>query len=203
MSKALIVAPLTILLTVFALFSCATPPEPIVEEPVVEVIQEKPQPAETPPPVEEKVTEAPAEEPEPEPEAEPEPAEEVFTVTEEFFTETFEDIRALITELNAIIIDENYNKWLTYLTQEYISFHSSDEILKKNSDQPLLVKYDITLRNLKDYFRYVVVPSRSNARLDDLVFIDNDHVKAIMIFKEQRTILYLLNRVDEKWKIGP
>ena len=130
-----------------------------------------------------------------------EAAPEEFVVTEEVYTETFEDIRSLIGELNSIIRSENYDVWLDYLTEAYIDHFSSSQVLRENSDQPLLKKYDINLRTLKDYFRYVVVPSRSNARLDDLVFIDKEHVKAIMIIKDQRTILYRLSKIDRNWKI--
>lgn len=125
-----------------------------------------------------------------------------FLVSEEVFTETFEDIRRLIDELNAIIREENYEKWLRYLTNDYIGHFSSPEVLKENSEQPLLKKYNVELRSLRDYFNYVVVPSRSNARLDDLVFVDNEHVKAIMIFNDKRTILYQLETGEEGWKIG-
>jgi hypothetical protein len=200
------------------------PPEPTpeetppAEEAPVEELEQEPPPAEEPP-VEEPEQEEPTEdEPEPEdppveepPEEEPEepvddPPEEQpsdeFKVTEEIFTETFENIRTIITQLNGIIRDENYTRWLGYLAREYIAHFSSAEILKQNSDQPILRKYGVVLRSLEDYFTYVVVPSRSNARLDDLVFIDNDHLKAIMIISDRRTILYQLTKVDGVWKIG-
>jgi hypothetical protein len=195
------VAFFALLFTCLLISSCAPSPEPVGEELVIEVepdevvqqgetiAQEKPEPV-----VE--VTE------ETEPAKEPEVTEESFAVSEEFYIETFEDIRQLIDDLNAIVRDENYDKWLKYLTDEYIGHFSSPEILMENSEQPLLKKYNITLSTMRDYFRSVVVPSRSNARLDDLVFIDNAHVKAIMVFNGQRTILYLLKKDVEGWKIG-
>jgi hypothetical protein len=172
--------------------------EPAEEKPVEEPVQEEPQ---------EPVAEEPAEPEEPEETEEQEEAEETevaadFQVSEEVYTETFEDIRKIIDELNAIIREENYDEWLKYLAREYIDHFSSAEVLRENSEQPLLKKYGIRLNNLRDYFRYVVAPSRANARLDDLVFIDNEHVKAIMIIKEQRTILYQLAKIDGVWKIG-
>jgi len=191
-------------------FSCATPPEP--EEPQTstetgtgapEKAAEEPQ---TEPVLAAEETESVSDnEPEPEavPDVEPQDAaEEVFSVSEEVFSETFEDIRNLIDELNAIIRDENYDRWLRYLTETYKTHFSSATVLKENSEQPLLKKYNIQLSTLRDYFVHVVVPSRSNARLDDLVFIDNEHVKAIMIFNDKRTILYQLEKSDQGWKIG-
>ena len=181
------------------LTSCVTQREAIEPEPVSPQEEQEQEPEVFPEET------AAAEDPEPalETDEEPQLTEEAeFSVSEEVFTETFEDVRRLIDELNAIIRDENYTKWLRFLTDEYIAHFSSAEVLKENSEQPLLKKYDIELLSLRDYFNYVVVPSRSNVRLDDLVFVDNEHVKAIMIFSGKRTILYLLEKSAEGWKIG-
>lgn len=194
------------LLALFLVF-CQTPPDPAPEILVEEEEPEKPEPevaepveVKEEPPKEELPKEEPIEEP-PKEVAEEEPPVEEFVVSEEVFTETFEDIRSIIDELNAIIRSGNYQIWLEFLTEGYISHFSSAEVLRETSEQPLLKKYNINLRSLNDYFKYVVAPSRSNARLDDLIFIDNEHVKAIMIIKEQRTILYRLTKLDDNWKI--
>ncbi len=133
---------------------------------------------------------------------ETEDTEEDFVVTDEVFAQTFSDVEALISELNKTIRNQNYEKWLTFLTEEYKDYYSGPEVLRELSKKPTMQKYDIRLTTLKDYFTYVVVPSRSNARLDDLVFEDNNHVKAIMIIDEQRVILYQLVKIDGEWKIG-
>ena len=185
------------------LFSCSSIPEPVEEpamesEPVEEVRAEETVAQEEPEPV----VEVAADNEEIESAEESEVAEETFAVSEEVYAETFEDIRQLIDDLNAIVREENYGKWLTYLTDDYITHFSSAEVLADNSNQPVLKKYKVTLSSLQDYFKWVVAPSRQNAKLDDLVFIDNEHVKAIMINKGQRTILYLLEKDGEGWKIG-
>ncbi len=178
------------------LISCATSPE------TEEQVAVNPEPQEVEQPAQDQVAAPAPSEAESTTDVIQPAAEESFTVSEEVFSETFEDIRVLIDELNAIVREENYGKWLKYLTDEYIDHFSSPEVLIENSEQPLLKKYNIKLSTLKDYFKYVVVPSRSDARLDDLVFIDNEHVKAIMIFDDKRTILYQLKKVDGGWKIG-
>ncbi len=127
---------------------------------------------------------------------------EPYVVTEKEYEETFSNIEILIQDLNQIIKSKNYDKWLTYLAKDYREYLSDPKTLKEISQEPVLKKYDITLRSLKDYFNYVVVPSRSNARLDDLVFVDKNHVKAIMIINNKRIILYELKKIDGKWKIG-
>ncbi len=185
----------------FIVLGCVSVPD---EESVVEDEQPVVQ--------EEAVEEEPAPEPEKEAigedevvEAEEEtPADEpgVFVVSEEVFTETFQDIENLISDLNGIIRAKNYDSWLTYLTGEYYELYNSHEKLQEISQQPILQKYGIRLRTLRDYFEYVVVPSRSQAKLDDLIFTDNTHIKAIMLINGKRSILYSLEKIDGMWKIG-
>jgi hypothetical protein len=79
---------------------------------------------------------------------------------------------------------------------------SMPSTLQKLSDSPILKRNNIVLKSLDDYFQYVVAPSRSNARLDDLVFLDKNTVEAIMVVRGQRVILYQLENRDGKWKIG-
>lgn len=176
------------------------PSEQPKEEPQVDVDKEEPK---------EEPEEDPAEEPEEEfePEGEEEPQQDSsdkdnYIATEKEYEETFSNIGALIQELNQIIKSKDYDKWLTYLSEDYREYLSDPKTLKEISEEPVLKKYDITLRSLKDYFNYVVVPSRSNARLDDLTFVDKNHVKAIMIINKKRIILYELKKINEKWKIG-
>jgi hypothetical protein len=188
---------LVLFLALLLVWGCSSTPE---EDQVssTEVIVEKtetPQPEPVPEPVEEPVEIPVIEEPE-------EPLEETFVVTEEIFTKTFEDVEELIKKLNTIIDKENYDKWTENLTADYQSHYSSADVLKEISERPILKKYNLRLTTMKDYFRYVVVPSRANARLDDLVFEDNNHVKAIMIIDGQRAILYQLELVADEWKIG-
>lgn len=165
------------------IFGCATikdasEPEPLpVEEPVIE-----PQPI--------------IEEPEVVPE------ENTFVVTEEFYAKTFIDIEKMILELNNIILKQDYNTWLSYLTDEYIRRFSDPENLQQISEEPKLKRYNVRLRNLRDYFNYVVVGSRQNVRLDDIVFIDSDHVKALMVIDGVPYLLYLLENINGEWKIG-
>lgn len=201
MNKLLIVL-FSILCTV-CLIGCTTAePEPQEQEkPVREVQPEKPeeQPVEEPQETEE--TEEPEEE-EVLPEVE-EKSEDEYQVSEEVYKQTFDDVESLIKELNEIIKRKDYSTWLTYLTREYREKYSNPEVLEEVSNQPTLQKYDIKLNCLKDYFIYVVAPSRANAKLDDLVFEDENHVKAIMEIKGNRVILYLLEKVSGQWKIAP
>lgn len=202
----------------FGMFGCAsTPEEPAEpdfsaeEQPSEEISEPEPEPEEEertpdpepgpeqeePQPEEIPLEETPVEEPELE-----ETGEEDFVVSEEVFSRTFSDIEELIKKLNKIIGSSKYDSWLEYLTKEYKNYYSDEETLKELSKRPILQKYNIRLTSLKDYFNYVVAPSRSDVRLDDLVFEDNNRVKAIMIIEDQRVILYQLEKVNDEWKIG-
>ncbi|MFP4562496.1 MAG: hypothetical protein ACLFRY_04220 [Spirochaetia bacterium] len=183
-----------IVMTVFGLIlaGCATAPAPESAAPV----EEPAEPSQEQP-------EQPEEAPEPFPEEEiPEEPSEEFEVTEEIYEQTFSDVENLIQDLNKIISSGNYSKWLTYLTEPYKERYSDPAVLAELSRQPTLKKYDIRLRTLEDYFRYVVVPSRSEVRLDEIIFNDEEHVKALMEIDDRQVILYRLRLVDGSWKIG-
>lgn len=137
------------------------------------------------------------EEPEPESEPEPTPPE----VSEELYDRTFSAVEEMITEFNRIIANRDFGAWKGHLTERYIRTYSDPDVLEQSSQSSVLVRNNIVLRDLQDYFTYVVVPSRANARLDDLVFVSEDTVEAIMVINERRYVLYLLKNVDDRWKI--
>ncbi len=130
----------------------------------------------------------------------PEAAE--FVVTREVYARTFQEIEDFIQNLSAIIRREDYDTWLTYLSDQYIAHTGDRQFLKEQSEKAVLKKNNVVLRDLKDYFYQVVVPSRNQAKLDDIEFIDENHVKAISVIRDRRVLLYLLVRVDGQWKIG-
>lgn len=158
------------------------------------------------PPVEEEPPEQPVQaveeaeskqvEPEPQPEA------EEFVVTEEVYSKTFDEIEVFIRNLNEIIRNEDYDTWLTFLSEDYIERTSDPKYLKQQSEQPLLKKSNVRLSSLRDYFTYVVVPSRTQAQLDEIEFIDESQVRAFAMIKNTKALLYLLVRENGNWKIG-
>ncbi len=124
-----------------------------------------------------------------------------YVLDEATYKQTKEDLTKLISTLNSIIAAKDYETWLTYLTKKYYDYYSDPEVLKEQSESPLLKKYNIVLRSLKDYFNYVVVGSRKNVRLDEIKAIDADHIKAYMYVNDTPVIIYELVKVDGNWKI--
>jgi hypothetical protein len=139
---------------------------------------------------------------------EPSPVESPFTpgggfiVTEDVYAQTFSEVEALISTLNGIIREKSYGEWLEFLSAEYIAKTGSPEFLHEASQSPILLENRIVLKSLKDYFLSVVVPSRSQAVLSDISFIDATHVKAITVIDGKPVILYMLVKEEARWMVG-
>ncbi len=130
------------------------------------------------------------------------PADTGFVVTKEHYDQTFAEVESLILLLNEIIRTKNYDEWLRHLSPEYVAATGNPEFLREASQSPILVKSRIVLKDLKDYFLYVVVPSRSQAILHDISFIDENHVKAMTVIDGKAVILYMLSREGASWMVG-
>jgi hypothetical protein len=127
-------------------------------------------------------------------------------ITQEYRASTMSDVRIFIEELNGIIRRREYNKWKSALSAEYFAEISSPEYLRATSELPAMKTRQVILRSPEDYFRHVVVPSRSNSRVDDIEFISSNRVKVFTVMlnkagEEQRLRLYDLERSGNTWKI--
>lgn len=125
-----------------------------------------------------------------------------YSPSEEEYTVTFNEISAVIEKLNKIIRNKEYNIWFTYLTDDYIQEKGDRDYLKELSNTPVILNQKIELLSLKDYFYYVVVPSRYNVKVDKISFIDKMHVKAYTYINKEFVILYYLEKQNDEWKIG-
>ncbi len=192
---------LALFISILILAGCAGAPDPVAvaPQPEAERVVVEPEPETEPEP---EVV------PEPEPDAEPQTPvvpEPVVTkpidVPEDLYQQAFEEVEAVINELNRVIASGEFETWTTYLTNRYADYYSHPKVLADLSRQPFLASNNIRLRSLEDYFADVVAPSRARARLDDLIFYTDSLVEAVTEFRGQRVILYLLRKVDGEWKI--
>lgn len=174
------------------LTGCPTQTAQIVDPEPQEIPEEEPKSVDEETPVEE----TPAEE------SSQDSSTGEYVVSEEVYERTFDEIENLINNLNDIIKKRNFDLWETFLTDAYIAKVTDPENLARISNQPTLKKYSITIQTLQDYFRYVVAPSRSNSRVDEIIFQNDNHIKAITLVNGRRSILYYLVKVDGQWKIG-
>ena len=198
------------LIPVVLLLACGSGPQTTapVAEPTPQV-QPSPPPVSPPPPV--------SLPPEPKPEVKIE--EKVFdpgTITQERMAEAKIEVQAFIADLNRLIRAKNYNAWRGHLADSYLKEISSQAFLDERTEElyrrdqvvaqnmgrdPKRVQKKI-LRTPKDYFDNVVVPSRSNDRMDEIDFVSENRVKAYTVNSQgQRLILYDLEIIESNWKI--
>ncbi|NNM53236.1 MAG: hypothetical protein HKM05_00755 [Spirochaetales bacterium] len=124
-----------------------------------------------------------------------------FQVSQEKYAASLKEIRQLITKLNRIIQNEDFQQWLTYLDSAYIRAYNDPTRLKALTQNSPVLK-GVPIRNLEDYFNFVVVPSRSQAQVDDITFVDQDRVEAWMYIKNVKALLYQLKLYGNQWKIS-
>jgi hypothetical protein len=186
---------------VLSLAGCASAPP--AQLPVAQPAQPQPTPA--PQPAQPQPTPAPqpaVQPPEPTPPAPPQPGQaQPYTVTREVYDRTFDEIRAVILELNTHIAKREFEGWLEHLTPNYVQQSSRHEYLDKWKDDPELKRRGIVLKTLRDFFDYRVVPTRSNVKLDEIQFLDDTHVYAFTVLKGEKYLLYYLVRTDNGWKV--
>ena len=96
------------------------------------------------------------------------------------------DINRYVSDLNRIIFNREYSKWVQNLEPKFMQRLESKENLELASKSDRLVKRGVKLTSLLDYFYNVVVPSRASLRVDDIEFISETRVKAFMIEGGQR-----------------
>jgi hypothetical protein len=153
--------PLMLFLSLLAV-SCGTGPEADME-PV-----QRPEPVEPVP----AVTEAPAFDP--------------YNVSRDIYEVTKTEVEQLIEKLNVIIAARDYDGWVSYLDSKYFEVISSPEFLQQVSDSELMKMQKKVIRNPREYFLNVVVPSRSNNRVDDISFMTENSVRVIQFNQRRR-----------------
>jgi len=136
-----------------------------------------------------------------------------FTISQEVYDQTLAEVKIFVDGLNALILRKDYAGWKASLSDEFFAHVSSPEFLKSASESAALKSRKIVLKTPNDYFLQVVVPSRSNSRVDEIEFTAADRVK--VFYREERVRksegvsttevrrlrLYELIKVDGTWKI--
>jgi hypothetical protein len=129
------------------------------------------------------------------------------SISREEFENARSEIELLIEEINRVIRAKNYTKWLTYLSDYYITAINSPEYLERISKTSRqLTMQKIVLKTPRDYFTHVVVAARANisvdAHLDDIEFISHTQVKAFTVKGNQRLRLFEFVKDKGVWKVA-
>ena len=156
------------------------------------------------------------------PAVDPYPAEEAveeevsasnFTISQEVYDLTLAEVKVFVDELNALIQKKDYNSWKDALSDEFFARISSPEFLATASEAAVLKSRKIVLKTPNDYFLQVVVPSRSNSKVDAIEFTAADKVKVFYLEERvrrndnnattevRRLRLYELIKIDDTWKV--
>jgi len=124
-------------------------------------------------------------------------------LSQESYEEILDEVKAFVDNLNLIIKDKNYYKWRSVLAEELLNEISSPEFLANASKWPSMKSRGIVLKELRDYFNYVVVPSRANSQVDKIEIMDNNRVKAFYVNtrKERTELVYELAKTGDSWTI--
>jgi hypothetical protein len=131
---------------------------------------------------------------------------DAHNVSRELFEQTKLEVQRFIDQLNNMISQRNYEAWKSSLSPEFFARIASAEHLQSVSDTDIMKAQRIVLRNAEDYFFYVVVPSRTASRVDEIEFISENRVKAYMInvYNDGTTLwirLFDLEKNGNMWMI--
>lgn len=139
----------------------------------------------------------------------PTPEEEIIaefdgvTITKKEKAKAKSEIEIVVTQLNQITHDRDYERWLTYLSDSYKKQYSRPEELKKASESLPGIAKGIKLKDLSDYFHYVFVPSRQNGRVDDIKYLSPKKIRVLKKDKSQTLIFYSLENISRRWLLVP
>ena len=124
------------------------------------------------------------------------------TITKQTFEHTKTEMQLVVEQLNKITYARDYQSWLGWLSDEYYQTYSDPQVLETVSAS--LPTKGIKLKNLKDYFNYVFVPSRQNMRVDNIQFVSPTRVYVIMeIMPNSPAAIYILEKTQAGWKLVP
>jgi len=118
-----------------------------------------------------------------------------------FNMQAFREVIDMIADLDLKISQGQYEGWVSHLSASYMKHYNSPEMLHTLNQYPQLMDNGIILKDLEDFFQWVVVPSRSQAILEDIVFFGENQVVAYTSYEGEKAKLYELVRLNGVWKI--
>jgi len=108
-------------------------------------------------------------------------------------------IMAMISELDTIMKDKAYKKWLGYVDSESAEYWSKSSTLKKA--QARMPIKGLQLKTLEDYFKYVFVPARQKSKITEIRYESATYVKAVEVQEEQDLVYYYFKKNNGKWLV--
>lgn len=130
---------------------------------------------------------------------------EIETEDESVSVEEFNDdkaaILAIIDELSGIMENFEFEKWKSFISPASIEYYSNPANLRKA--QKKLPDKQIQLKGLRDYFKYVFIPSRKVSKVEEIRYISKNYIKAVEVREEEDTtvVYYYFVKENGNWKV--
>ena len=115
------------------------------------------------------------------------------------FAEDKKQILQIIEELIVIMKDGDDVKWRNYVEKSSIAYWSDASHLAAYSKK--LPQKTVRMKTLKDYFKWVFVPSRKGQTIDEIRYISNENIKAVQVRDDKDIVYYYFRKENGKWKI--
>lgn len=113
-------------------------------------------------------------------------------------------IRGLFDAIEEKIIAEDFEGWYNSLSNNYCSFiDDPNELLKMSKKSGYLKRKKIVLHSSKDYFNYIVIPSRKGIALKYVNFqrVDEKNIKVNCVLDGNMNFVYDFIYENESWKL--
>ena len=113
-------------------------------------------------------------------------------------------IRGLFETIEEKIISEDFNGWYNSLSSNYCAFiENPDELLRMSKKSAYLKRKKIVLRTAKDYFDYIVIPSREGIALKYVNFqqINEKNIKVNCMLDGNANFVYDFVYENDSWKL--
>lgn len=125
--------------------------------------------------------------------------EESVTITE--FNDDKAAILSIISELSEVMENLEFDKWKTFISPASIEYYSNPANLRKA--QKKLPDKQIQLKGLRDYFKYVFIPSRKISKVEEIRYISKSYIKAVEVREEEDTtvVYYYFVKENGNWKV--
>ena len=117
------------------------------------------------------------------------------------FTKDKAAILALISELEGIMANFEYDNWKAVIDPASLEYYSNPLNLRKA--QKKLPDKSIQLKGSRDYFKYVFIPSRKMSEVEEIRYISKNYIKAVQVREEDNTtiVYYFFVKKDGKWLV--
>lgn len=120
-------------------------------------------------------------------------------VSRDVFADDKQRILQIISEMEVIMQNRDYGKWLKYITPASAAYYQNQRNLTRASER--LPYKGMTMKNLQDYFRLVFIPARKGRIVDEIRYISEDYVKAVQVQNSEDIVYYYFRKANGSWMI--